>query len=70
LGESSEGIASSEGSDGFGSCQAHDVGVSPEEDRSGTKGAVGEAENGTTEEGGIDPQTEKACCGTAAGFRV
>jgi hypothetical protein len=52
MGKCSKGIAASECSDGFGSCQAHYVGVSPQEDRGGTAGAVGEGEDGQ-EEGGV-----------------
>lgn len=51
MGERAQEIASS---GGLNSCQAHNVGISPQENRGGTKGKVGEAE-GTAEEeiGGI-----------------
>jgi hypothetical protein len=52
MGERSEWIAASEGSDGLGSCQAHHVGGGPEEDRGSTAGKVGEGEGGA-EEGGL-----------------
>jgi hypothetical protein len=44
-------FAASEGSDGFGSCQTHHVGISPQEDRGGTAGKVGEGAG--REEGGV-----------------
>ena len=49
MGKGSEGIeASSEGSENnwLGSCEAHHVGISPQEDRGGTAGTVGEGEGG------------------------
>jgi hypothetical protein len=49
MGEGSEWIAAREGSDGLGSCKAHHVRLSPQEDRGGTKGAVGEGEGGEEE---------------------
>jgi hypothetical protein len=57
MGEDSKGIAASSGgsqNDWFGSCKAHDVGVSPEEDRSGTAGEMGEVQS-SEEEGGLEP---------------
>jgi hypothetical protein len=57
MGEDSKGIAASSGgsqNDWFGSCKAHDVGVSPEEDRSGTAGEMGEVQS-SKEEGGLEP---------------
>jgi hypothetical protein len=49
MGEHSEEIAASGGGgeNGLGS-QAHYVGISPEEDRCGTKGTLGEVEGGIT----------------------
>jgi hypothetical protein len=38
---------------GFHSCEAHDLGGRPQEDRSGAAGSVGEGEGGE-EEGGVD----------------
>jgi hypothetical protein len=35
--------------------QAHHVGISAEEDRGGTAGAVGEGEGGEEEIGGLEP---------------
>jgi hypothetical protein len=52
MGEGSEWIEASEDSDGLGSCKAHHVGVSPEKDRGGAAGEVGEGE-GWKEEGGL-----------------
>jgi hypothetical protein len=50
----------------FRSCQAHYVGISPEEDRCGTKSAVGEVPS-AAEEGCLDDWG--ACCGKhAVGF--
>jgi hypothetical protein len=43
MGDCSEGIETSGGS---GSCEAHHVGISPQEDRSGAAGTVGEGEGG------------------------
>jgi hypothetical protein len=54
MGEGSEGIAASRGSENYGpgsSREARHVGISPQEDRCGTKGTVGEGEGG--EEGGV-----------------
>jgi hypothetical protein len=44
MGKGWQGIAASEGSNGLGSCEAHAVGVSPQENRRSTKGTMGEAE--------------------------
>jgi hypothetical protein len=44
MGEGSEGVAASScdnEENGVGSCEAHDVGVSPKENRGGTAGKVG-----------------------------
>lgn len=49
MGKSSEEIAASSGGgkvNGLGSCQAHHVSISPQEDRCGTAGKVGEVEGG------------------------
>ncbi|MGB8063044.1 MAG: hypothetical protein WCF26_14195 [Candidatus Sulfotelmatobacter sp.] len=56
MGECSEGIAASEGSknNGLGSWEAHYVSVSPQENRRGTAGEVGEGEGGA-EEGCLEP---------------
>jgi hypothetical protein len=57
MGEGSEGIAASSGgseNNGLGSCEAHHVGISPQEDRGGSKSEMGEVE-GRAEEGGLDP---------------
>jgi hypothetical protein len=55
VGKGSKGTeASSSGSsenDGLDTCEAHHVGVSPQEDRGGAAGAVGEGEG--WEEGGV-----------------
>jgi tRNA(adenine34) deaminase len=54
MGEVSQWIAGNGGGiGGLGSSKAHHVGVSPEEDRSGTKGTVGQGE-GWEEEGGVE----------------
>jgi hypothetical protein len=53
LGKSAEWIAANDGSAGLGSCKAHHVGVSPQEDRGGTAGAVGKGAGGE-EEGGLE----------------
>jgi hypothetical protein len=62
MGKGSEGIgASSDGeSNGLGSCEADDVSSSPQEDRSGTAGEVGEGE-GSAEEGRVvrEPPTTR-----------
>jgi len=53
MGEGAEGIAaSSRGSEnnGLGSCEAHHVGISPQEDCGGAAGEVGE-DTGEAEEG-------------------
>jgi hypothetical protein len=50
MGEGSEWIAASEGSGGLGSSKAHHFGISPQKDRGGTAGEVGESQGG--EEGG------------------
>jgi hypothetical protein len=55
MGEDSKGIAASEGSDGIGSCQTQDVGISPQEDRGGAAGTVGEGK-GSQEKGGLEPR--------------
>jgi hypothetical protein len=57
MGKDSQGTeANSSGSETrcLGTCEAHDVGVSPQEDCGGTKGTVGEVEGGE-EEGGLEP---------------
>jgi len=57
VGARSKGIATSE-NDGLGSCKAHNVGFSPQEDRGGAKGKVGEVQ-GCEEEGGIELWTRR-----------
>ena len=52
MGKSSEGIASSSENNWFDTCQAHHVGIRPQEDRGGAAGTVGESE-GWEEEGGV-----------------
>jgi len=55
------------GENGIGSCQAHLVSISPQEDRGGTKGKVGEVPG--AEEGGL--AAWGACCGEyVAGSRI
>jgi hypothetical protein len=45
--EGSEWIAASRSENNrLGSCEAHDLGISPEKDRGGTAGKVGEGEEG------------------------
>jgi hypothetical protein len=44
VGKGSKGITATEGSDGFGSCEAHHVGISPQKDRGCSKGKVGKGE--------------------------
>ena len=55
MGEGTRRVAtnSSGEGDGLGSCEAHNVGISPQEDRGGTAGKVGEGEGG--EEGWLEP---------------
>jgi hypothetical protein len=55
MGKGSERTEASSGSkpNGFGSCEAHHVRISPQEDRGGAEGEVGEGE-GSPEEGGIE----------------
>jgi len=63
MGKYSQEIAANAGGEVWiGSCQAHHVGISPEEDRSRTAGTVGEGEGG--EEGGL---ALGAYCECAAG---
>jgi len=50
MGEGSEGIAASSGdseNNGLGSCEAHNVGISPQEDRRRSKSEMGEVEEGS-----------------------
>ncbi len=55
MGKGSKWIAaSSDENNCFRSCEAHHVGISPQKDRSGTAGEVGEGEGGE-EEGGLEP---------------
>jgi hypothetical protein len=59
MGEGSEGIRACSEDNWPGSCKAHHFGSRTEEDRSGAKSAVGEAEGGA-EESGVN--TLKARC--------
>ena len=65
MGEGSEGTRACSKNNWPGSCKAHHFVSRTQEDRSGAKSAVGEAEGG--EEGGLG---EGACCEDAAGFPV
>jgi hypothetical protein len=67
VGAGSEWIAASEGSGGFGSCKAHDVGICPQENRSRSKEAMGEGAGG--EEGGVDTTRDRARA-SVAGFSI
>jgi len=58
MGADSESLKASEGRDGFGSCKAHNVDFSPQEDCDGTAGAVGEVQSGE-EEGGVELRTRE-----------
>ena len=65
MGEYSEEIAASGGcgeNNGIGSSKAHDGGISPQENRGGTKGTMGE-DTGAGEESGL--VAWGACFGTA-----
>jgi hypothetical protein len=69
MGKRAETVAASSGcseNNGRGSCQAHHVGFSPQEDRGGCAGEVGE-DTGAAEEGGVEI---RACREYAAGFCV
>lgn len=70
MGEHSETVAANGGGEnnGLGSSQAHHVGISPQENRGGAKGTVGEVQSGE-EEGGIVARGA-CCCEYAAGFLV
>jgi hypothetical protein len=62
-----EFAANGGGENGSGSSKAHHVGISPQEDRGGTKGKMGEVPG--AEEGGL--AAWGACCGEdAAGSRI
>ena len=55
MGKDSEGIAANirgNQNNGLHSCEAHDLGGRPQEDRSGAAGTVGEGEGGA-KEGGV-----------------
>ena len=55
MGKGSKGIAgSSSEKNGVGSCEAHHVDISPQEDRRRTKGTLGEGQSG--EEEGVGAQ--------------
>ena len=59
MGEDSKGVAANSRcsqNNGLYSCEAHDLGGRPQEDRSGTKGEVGEVK-GCEEESGIELRT-------------
>jgi len=57
MGKGSQRITTSGDSEnnGLGSCEAHHVSISPEEDCSISEGEVGEAEGGAAEEGCLEP---------------
>ena len=66
--QGSEWIAASEDCDGFGSFQTHYVSISPQEDRGGTAGTVGEGPGGEEEigvEGTVKAHTIIVTCGKA-----
>jgi hypothetical protein len=67
MGESSKGIARSSRSENnwFNACEAHYVGMSPQEDRGGKVATVGEGE-GCVDEGGI--HFMEPCCEDTAAF--
>jgi hypothetical protein len=46
-------------SDGLGTCKTSHVGMSPQEDRGGAAGTVGEGKGGS-EEGGLGPKKSRA----------
>jgi len=52
----------------IGPCKAHNVSISPEEDRRRTKGAVGEVQSREEKIGRVPAW--RACCENAAGFRA
>jgi hypothetical protein len=57
MGKSSKGTEASSGeseNNWLGSCKTHHVGISPEEDRSGAAGTVGEVQS-SEEEGDVEP---------------
>lgn len=58
MGEGSKGVAAGEGNC-FGSSKAHHVGVSPQEDRSGTAGEVGEVESKAEEESNLNVECNR-----------
>jgi hypothetical protein len=60
--------ASSRGSENncVGICEAHHVGISPQEDRGGTAGKMGEGE-GASEEGGVKRSAIKEPATSVAG---
>jgi hypothetical protein len=51
----------------IGSCEAHDISIRTEEDRSGTEGTVGKVEGGT-EKGGVRYNTQREPAASVAGF--
>jgi hypothetical protein len=57
MGEGSEWIEASEGCHALGSCEAHHVGISPQEDRRRSEGKMGEVE---AEESCLDLHTPYA----------
>jgi hypothetical protein len=62
MGASPKGIAASSGGsegDCFGTREAHNVSISPEEDRDGTAGTVGTGKGGE-KEGCLDPRQRAA----------
>ena len=73
MGKGWEGIAASSRSsesNGLGTCEAHDVGFSPEEDRGRSKSEMGTGEGGKEEIERLS-RLGVACCGEfAVGFCV
>ena len=68
MGKRAETVAASSGgseSNGRDSCQSHHVCISPQEDRGGTAGEVGE--DTCREEGGLEPR-EPAAASTRRAF--
>jgi hypothetical protein len=69
MGKRAETVAASSScseNNGRDSCQAHHVGIFPQEDRGGTAGEVGE-DTGAAEEGGLEPR-EPAAATTRQAF--
>jgi hypothetical protein len=67
MGAGSQGIAASSGENNR-SCETHHVCISPQEDRGGAAGEVGEGE-GEGEEDGVGPTEPAAGCGRLSCFK-